>query len=377
MELIDFSESARMVLRRIRVSLRGIRHYSGNAEQICQKILKDCYNQNKNYFMVSHGHFCQFYARDFGWCTEALLSLGYREEVISTLDYALGVFQRHGRIKQAISPGGKAFTFPSREYSPDALAFIIRSLKLAKAAGLVEKYKEFLNQEIQRYYDLVIDKTTGLVRKDQAFSSMKDYSVRQSSCYDNVMTGMLAKDLTELGLVNPFRKWDYSKLLLENFWNGNYFVDDLSGDRMSKINKIICGDANVVPFWSGLVNDKALLKKSVAAIRKEGLDKPFPLKYTEARFKEQKMTGLEFIAGNYERDTVWSHVGFMYIKIVAQVDKKLAKEYLDQYTRQIELHKNFLEVYDKDGKPFKTLVYYADDSMLWCANYLYLKKILS
>jgi GH15 family glucan-1,4-alpha-glucosidase len=87
------SESARMVLRRIRVSLKGVKQYSGNSEQICEQIIKDCYTKEKNYFMVSQGHFCEFYARDFGWCSEALLDLGYEQEVLNTLDYALGVFR--------------------------------------------------------------------------------------------------------------------------------------------------------------------------------------------------------------------------------------------------------------------------------------------
>jgi hypothetical protein len=363
------SESARIFLRGIRVRFSGIKQYSGDADKICEQIILDCYNKQKNYFMVSNGHFCEFYARDFGWCTEALLDLGYRKEVLRTLDYALGTFQKHGRIEQSINPQGQPFTFPNK-YSPDALAFIIRSLKLAKAKELVREYESLLNNEIKRYYDLVIDKKTGLVRKDKSFSSMKDYSLRQSSCYDTVMTGMLAQDLTELKLDNPFKKWNYKELLLKNFWARDYFLDDLSG------SKIICGDANTLPFWSGIITGKMMLKKTIASVRKEGLDKPFPIKYTRAKFGEQKMIGKEFFAGNYERDAIWPHVGFMYIKVVAQIDEKLAKQYLAEYRDQIERHKSFLEVYDKDGRPFKNFFFHADEGMLWSANYLYLKKKL-
>ncbi len=362
-------ESARIFLRGVRVRIRGIKHYLGSAEDVCNQIIKDCYDAEKHYFRASNGHFCEFYARDFGWCAESLISLGYRDEVISTLDYALNVFQNHGIVEQSINPRGEAFTFPNK-YSPDALAFLIRSLKLAEATALVKKYKVFLNREIQRYYDLVIDKKTGLVRKDKSFSSMKDYSIRMSSCYDNIMTAMLANDLTELGLDNPFKKWNYKKLLLKNFWSGEYFLDDLSGSN------IICGDANTLPFWSGVITDKALLKKAINSIRKEGLDKPFPLKYTKQRFKEQKMIAKEWVAGDYERDAIWPHAGFMFIKVVSQVDKKLARDYLDEYEKQIKLHKNFLEVYDKEGRPFKNFFFHADESMLWAANYVHLRKII-
>lgn len=361
----------RIFFRRIKVLFRGIIRYGGDDKDICEQIISDCYNQKKKYFMVSKYNFSEFYARDFGWCAQALLNLGYRKEIINTLDYVLGVFQQHGRIEQSVSPRGIAFTFPMNKYSPDALAFIIRALRLSRAKELINKYKRFLNQEIRKYYELVVDNETGLVKKDKSFSSMKDYSIRKSSCYDNVMTGMLANDLKKIkDLANPFKKHDYKKLLIKNFWTGKYFLDDLSNIRA------ITGDANVLPFWSGLITDKKIRRKAFDSIRKEGLDKPFPLKYTVKRLKEQKMISIEFIAGNYERDVVWAHMGMMFIEMVGMIDKKLARKYLNQYKQQILKHKNFLEVYDKNGKPFQTLLYYADGGMLWCANYLYLRKKL-
>jgi hypothetical protein len=108
------------------------------------------------------------------------------------------------------------------------------------------------------------------------------------------------------------------------------------------------------------------------------LDKPFPLKYASKKFKEHEMITGEILASGYERNSIWAHIGFMYIKIVSQVDIKLAIEYLGQYKKQIELYHNFLELYNSNGKPFRALLYYADEGMLWCANYLYLsKKLLS
>lgn len=378
MNFIYLSEGLRMLRRRVRVLFRGLKQYPGNADEIAKQIINDCYNKEKNYFMVSspNGHFCEFYCRDFGWCTEALINLGYKKEVLNTLEYALKIFDIHGRIEQSISPSGKAFTFPDK-YSPDALAFLIRSLKLAKAGSLIKKYKPLLNKEIKRYYGLVIDKQTGLVRKDLTFSSMKDHALRQSSCYDNAITGMLANDLQEIKVLdNPFRKYDYKNLVMKNFWNNEkdgsgYFLDDLSG------NKIICGDANVIPFWAGLINDNDVLKKTIATLRKNCLDKPLPLKYAGKKFKEHEMISEEVLASGYERETCWAHVGFMYIKIVAGIDKKLAKEYLEKYKKEIERYKTFLELYSPSGKPFKTLLYYSDESMLWSANYLYLKKLVS
>ncbi|MFH0870765.1 MAG: hypothetical protein V1866_06955 [archaeon] len=373
MRIIYLSEYLRMLLRRIKIVFSGIRHYEGDALAIGRQVIDDCYNREKKYFMVSPGNYCEFYARDFGWCVESLLSLGERDRVINTLSYALAIFEKHGRIEQTINPSGKPFTFPDAQFS-DALPFLVHSLRLTHAGNLIKKHRNFLNREIMRYFDGVIDGGTGLVRRDVHISSMKDYALRQSSCYDNSLIGMLANDISALsasGLVNPFKKYDYTLLLIRHFWTGKYFLDDLSGA------KTICGDANTMPFWTGVIRDKKILLKVMKAVQKEGLDRPFPLKYTSGRFKEQKMIATEFLAGNYERDAVWAHAGLMYIKVVAEADKALAKGYLAEYERQMLRHKNFLEVYDRSGKPFKTIAYYTDESMLWAANYLSLRKLLS
>ena len=49
---------------------------------------------------------------------------------------------------------------------------------------------------------------------------MKDFAERKSSCYDNVMSAMLAADLKAFKtLDNPFKKhnYNYKKLLIDNF----------------------------------------------------------------------------------------------------------------------------------------------------------------
>jgi len=367
--LVYLSEAARMAIRKVQVEFRGIRKYAGSADKICSNVIRGCFNQDKNYFMTSSGHFSEFYCRDFGWCAESLVKLGYRDQVIATLDYAIAIFERHGRVEQSISPAGSAFTFP-KVYSPDALAFLVHALAVSHADILVGKYKSFLESEVRRYFDVVVDKKTGLVKRRVHFSSMKDYSIRSSSCYDNVITGLLSSELTKLGLKNPLKRYDYAALLKKHFWTGDYFLDDLSGRRE------VCGDANVLPFWSGLIDDKRMLKKAVDAIRKTGLDKPFPLKYTAKRIQNQKMISYEWFAGDYERDAIWAHVGLMYIDVLSRIDRGAAKKCLRQYNSQILRHKNFLEVFDRNGRPFKTLFYYSDEGMLWAANYSVLHKRL-
>ncbi|MBN2134248.1 MAG: hypothetical protein JW737_00810 [Acidobacteria bacterium] len=371
MILSYFNEAKRIFKRRLKVLFTGIKDYDGDDEIICHSILADCYNTEKNYFMVSSGHFSEFYARDFGWCAKSLVRLGYKEQVINTLDYALGVYKQFGSIESTIDPGGKPFTYPEK-YSPDALAFIIRSIHRSRPNNLLDKYKNLLNWEIEKYYETVVDKDTGLVRRDADFGSMKDYSVRISSCYDNVMTGILADMLKRIRvLYNPFKKHNYTNLIIDNFWTGDYFLDDLSGD------KTICGDSNVMPFWGRVVLDKKMIRKMIETVRSEGLDRPFPLKFTAKRLRSKKMIREEFFAGDYQRDAIWPHIGMMYIDVVRQVDDYLARFYMNQYQEIIMRYRNFLEVYTSSGKPFQNLWFYTDESMLWAANYLYLRgKIL-
>jgi hypothetical protein len=88
----------------------------------------------------------------------------------------------------------------------------------------------------------------------------------------------------------------------------------------------------------------------------------------------QKMHPVEILAKGYERDTAWMHMGPLYIKMVQRVNKKLAQKYLATYTQLIERYKNYLEVFNADGTPFKSRFYHADEGMLWAANYLELKK---
>lgn len=370
MILSYITEARRIFGRRLKIIFTGVKQYGGDDIQICRRIIENCYNKESGYFMTSCGHFSEFYARDFGWTAKALVRLGYKERVQKTLDYALDIYKKHGSIEQTIDPKGKPFTYPAK-YSPDALTFIIRSIRHCRPNALIEKYKDFLNREIEKYYELVIEKDTGLVRRDISFNSMKDYSERFSSCHDNVVTGILSETLKKYRvLYNPFKKYNYPRLIMDHFWTGRYFLDDLSGD------KTICGDAQVLPFWSKMINDREILLQVVKTIREVGLDKPFPLKFTLGRAKNQKMIKEEFFAGNYQRDSVWPHIGMMYIDIVRKLYPDLAIFYLDQYRNVIKEYSNFLEVFDCDGKPFKNMWFYSDESMIWAANYLYLKMKL-
>jgi hypothetical protein len=358
LNLIYLSEAWRIFKRSRNVKKEGVKRYKGNARSICKQIVKDCWNGR--YFQVSTGHFCEFYVRDFGWCVDSLIKLGYQEEVKKTLEYALKIYSEQG-LKTTITPKGEAVDIFT--YAPDSLAFLIRSLRVLGDKELIERYKDFLVEEINKFYEFVIEKETGLIRSDKYFSSIKDEAKRRSSCYDNIMAAVLSNELNKLKLHNPLKKYDYKKIIRHMFWNGEYFVDDLKGNK-----EIIAGDANVFPFWTEVFDDKEMLKLCIEKIQSSGLDKPFPLKYTKDIPKNFNF--ISWFVPNYEGNCIWMHIGLMYIKIVREIDSEKAKEYINEYTKLIEKYGNFLEVFNSDGTPFRSRFYYADEGMLWCSNYL-------
>ncbi len=332
--------------------------YDGNAETICKQIIKDCWNGR--FFQTSTQNFPQFWTRDFGFCTGSLIKLKYENEVHQTLRYALNRFKQSNKITTTITPGGKPFDFPKP--AVDSLPYLIHAIKISKFPYYSFRY--FLNKEIKKFFDTFINEQNGLVRPELHVSSMKDFAIRRSSCYDNCLVAMLADDLQKMkNLQNPFKKFDYPSLIKRHFWNGHYFYDDLSKKHY------FAGDANLFPFLFGIIDDQQMLKSSLHQIQAAGLDEPFPLRYTQDR-RNIHFIWQEIFLRNYESSAIWMHMGPLYVKLVKRVDFEQAREYKEKYTELIEKHRNFLEVFNSKGRPYGTPFYYCDRGMLWAANYL-------
>lgn len=353
--MLPIKEGLNKVGHAFHVQAHGYRAYKGSARQICDKIIQDCWNGK--YFQTSAGHFNEFWTRDFGWCVDSLLKLGYRKEVLKTLAYALRVFSSAGTVKTTILPNGKPYDF--FRFAPDSLPFLMHALNSARAKNLIRKYRSFLQKEVVKYNKKVIDPTTGIVRKER-FSSMRDGVYRNRSAYDTAMVGMLAKELDRAGIKHKLP--DIKKVLLKKYWNDSYFLDDLSGRTH------VTGDAQVFPFWTNVINDKNMMRKAFQTVRTAGLDKPFPLKYVPHFVRADELTQRIFVP-NYEGSTIWAHMGLLYIQLLQKVDKARAKAHIKKYKDLVEHYKTFIEVYQPDGKrPYQSFFYVADEAMLWAAN---------
>ena len=359
-------EGLRMFMRHLRVRGKHFTRLGTSATPICETILSRLYT--KGYYHTSLGHYPHFYSRDFGMMVPSLLQLGKREEVISTLTYALQKYEEHGAITTFINKYGRCVNFPD-VYSPDSTAYLLLSVRLANDKALIKKYAPFLASEVRRFFDVVIDAQTGQVKRKTHFGGMRDHSKRDSSCYDTVMAAIVQREATLLGLENPLAKYNYSKILLDMYWQGNYFVDD-------QVNRTLSGDANIYPFWHGIITDKHLLNKAIASMYEQGLCDPFPIKYVADTNHTTKVIAPELLVPGWQDHSLWPMSALPFIEVVSKVDAKQAKIYCTQYKKLIEKYGTFIEVYGKDGTPYKSAVFSADEGMIWCALWLVLAKKL-
>lgn len=350
-----------MLKRRVLFMRKGFKEYEGSAQEICRRVVYDCWSGQ--YFKTSAGHFSSFYTRDFGMCVPSLLFLKQHERVRQTLVWALDCFRKNGKIMTSITKEGETFDFPT--IAPDSLAFLLFALVKSKAHNLITINQEFLNQEIQRYYTTCVE-SSGLP-KQVHLSSIKDHAIRERSCYDTVMFGWLAKLLKEAHLENPFAQHNYPELLLKHYWVKDHFVDDLSGvDSISS-------DANVFPFWCGVIQDKEKLLASLHSLQQEYIDTPFPAQYTSTP-PTHLWINTSWLAQNYEGTTIWAHLGMIYLDVLRTTDQKRFHTLLQAYKQVIEQNKTFLEVFNKDGTPYKTKLYISDEGMLWASMFLKLSS---
>jgi hypothetical protein len=364
------SEGKNIFFRNLKVKIFGLKKYYGNDIKICQEIITECYNSKKDYFMASSGNYKVFYSRDFGWCIKSLINLGYINQVSNTLKYAIEKYHKYNNITVAISDNEIPFNFP-KIYSPDSVAYFYRSLRIAKATNLITKYAGFLNNQLE-IFELELLNNDGTLT-DKHFSGMRDHIKTKQLCYDMIMACMLCDEVDKINklvgkniITNVLAKYDLKKKLIEKYWNGKYFID-------STVDNYCSGHANTYPYYLDIITDKNMLKSSIKSMQKNKLDNPIPLKYGYSN--NTKFIWQEIFAPDWEKNTSWVMLGMAYIDIVSKIDKKKAKKYLKKYSENIRKNKCFIEVYS-NKKPYQSLFFTSDDSMLWASIYLDLKQRL-
>jgi len=298
--------------------------------------------------------------------------MGMKEELRRSLTWALDVYERAGRVTTTIFPGERPVDI--YVYGSDSLPFLVYSLRVIEAGDLVDRHRAFLQTEVYRFYKLLIDPETGMVTRKRTFAEPKDCMKKSSSTFSNAMLAFLGTELDMLGGFRiPFDHRGFDLKLRQVFWRGDHFIDDLSGEDL------ISGDANTWPFWLGVVKDDAMLRSALGALEREGLARPFPLRYFSRRLAHREHFFPRIFTPNYQGDTVWPQVGMVYIELMAKVDRARAIGYLQAYGGLIEREGNFLEIHRPDGRPYRGRfgIYRADEGIIWAAMYLDLAERLS
>ncbi len=87
------------------------------------------------------------------------------------------------------------------------------------------------------------------------------------------MVALLAKTIEETGwFASPFERHfegDYGRLLIEHFWVGDHFRDALGDETVS-------GEANIWPFYTGVIGDPRHVAAALALPRRQRLLRSVP-----------------------------------------------------------------------------------------------------
>ncbi len=351
---------------RLRRQFRGHTRHEGDAASIVRSCIESCWNGRT--FTASPGHFDMFWTRDLSFSVPALLRLGHGGRVRDSLAHALGIWtRRDSHITTTIH----YFDRPGDvyEYGVDSLPLFLAALRSADATDLVELHRPWLQRQIAHFYERVVDPATGLVRSDRKFSAHRDTVVNRSNAYGNTMVALLAKTIAETGWFDspfePHFEGDYGRLLMEHFWVEDHFRDALGDATVS-------GEANVWPFYAGVISDPAVIRPALAHLDANGFCDPYPLRYETSRRPEREVWLTRHVLPDYQGSTVWTSLGAMYLQVLRTVDPILAAEETARYVAWIERDGTFWEVMDGRGRNWVSprWIMIGEESMLWSAIFL-------
>jgi hypothetical protein len=360
--VFQLAEQGWQFVRR-RYSSRGFHRFEGNVEDVLRQIVLA--NWNGRYLSCGIGNHTIVYVRDLSISAEALIRTGFLSEVRRTVNFMMKAFIDAGKVTTTVNQHGGAYdTF---EYGSDTLPYLMRLLRLTDAYEIVEQHHEFFARAVRRYERLVIDQETGLVRTDRSYSTQKDIHTRRGCAYDNVCLLLLRDELARareagLRLPDPFAKFDrLTDRFVARFWTGRYFRDTVRG------HPYVASDANLFPYFFDVITDAEMAHASLTAIQHAGLDSPIPAAYTRVRVRRTENTLMRFLSPNYQGNSSWTLLGGLYLTVLAKSDHPDADRVARFFHELIDSERTCLELYQPDGRPFKTWTYRTDEAMLWSA----------
>lgn len=358
-------EALRMGLQDVHIQIKGYPRFNGDAVTICREIVNQCFNGA--FFQGSLGHFKQLWIRDVGMFANSFIRQGLGAQFRKTLDFALSVYKCNGRITTTVLNNKHAVDI--YDTASDTLPFLLHALNESESFELLTEHQSLLSGEISRVTEKLVNPQTGLVREEIYVSGAKDCVRRFSSTYDNCMMAWLGRLIQEIEqngicrLPNPVNPDKMKETICNTFWTGSYFREDLKASFVSS-------DANVWPFYIGLFDDQEMKRKALQTLQTEGLDKPFPLKYSKEEHPERELFFPRIFTPNYQGNTIWAQLGLCYTDILSGINANQARMELSKIKQVIETYGNVLELFEPDGAPYKGRVYRGDHGMIWAVHFL-------
>lgn len=380
----------------------------GSESSIIEGIYTRRFQVEKPY-VITGAHYSDLYIRNLGIFYDELLTPlpGQSSEDwqarqrlgLQTVALNLAFLRHNQKLVTTIVPlGGRSFTgvniYSEPSDSLHAVLFTLDrlrdpSLQTFKAARqLIEENKRELYAEVGRYVTTVIDPSTSFVKEDIYLSSARDGVKRKGAFYDTVIAWRTVQLAKQLGLVDE-DSWpeEYALLLdtvswkekiLDRYWKEDrgHFANDLYDESFS-------GDS-FIAFSTGFLNptlpdDAQNLVDMLTYVQREGLDQPFPLRYSRTTEQNELHFVVKMFASAYMGDSIWSHWGIEYIKTllaVAEVEPlqrcsylKDARKHLKAYEDQIVRFGGFPELYAGEGGEFKTIAVRGVLQSGWVVNY--------
>jgi hypothetical protein len=134
----------------------------------------------------------------------------------------------------------------------------------------------------------------------------------------------------------------------------------------------VSGEANVWPFYTGVVTNPALATAALRYLDANGFCDPYPLRYETTRRPEREVWLTRHVLPDYQGSTVWTSLGAMYLQVLRTVDPHLAVTETARYVAWIERDGTFWEVMNARGENWVSprWILIGEESMLWSAIFL-------
>lgn len=247
---------------------------------------------------------------------------------------------------------------------------------------IVAERKADLQMLLNIYLKQVQDPETKMIRKGLDLASARDGVLRDRSFYDNVVLWKTLELAKRLG-VGSMSTQDLNKLrtdILATYWDASekHFKDDLS-QKPAKANY---SSDWLIALPTGFLDpqsptDLPYLTDSVAFIRSERIDQPFPIKYQASNNEIDAPWAVRHFVPNYGGDAIWSYWGAQYITLLADLSSVThdnnyliqAKNYRDIYFEKMKESRGFPETFTASGDFLQNFVYKSIRQTGWVVQF--------